>query len=179
MKHVIRKAFFDYEKEEAWLNQMSARGLALTDYSWCRYVFEEAPPNQYIYRIELLENMPSHKDSVAYIKFLEENGIECVASHLNWIFLRKKSADGPFDVYTDIDSKIKHFQRINTMWSSLVFLEFAAGYIYIYTALVGKLNRTSLILGILLILLGLFFFGLGSRVSTKIRRLKQERLVRE
>jgi len=27
------KAFWDYEKEEAWLNEMSAKGLALTSYT--------------------------------------------------------------------------------------------------------------------------------------------------
>ncbi len=42
MRQVIRTIFFDVEKEENWLNSMSAMGLALIDYSWCRYVFEQA-----------------------------------------------------------------------------------------------------------------------------------------
>ncbi len=32
MKHMVRKAFLDYEKEEEYLNQMSAQSLVLTDY---------------------------------------------------------------------------------------------------------------------------------------------------
>lgn len=55
MKQVIRKAFWNYEKEEHWLNTMSAKSLAMTNYSWCRYVFEEEPRGEYIYRIELTE----------------------------------------------------------------------------------------------------------------------------
>jgi hypothetical protein len=37
MKHVVRKAFFDFKKEEKYLNEMSVKGLALTDCTWCRY----------------------------------------------------------------------------------------------------------------------------------------------
>lgn len=33
MKHIVRKAYWNYEKEENWLNEMSAKGLALIDYS--------------------------------------------------------------------------------------------------------------------------------------------------
>lgn len=39
MKKVIYKAYYDYEKEEKWLKEMSAKGLALINYSWLRYTF--------------------------------------------------------------------------------------------------------------------------------------------
>lgn len=52
MKHVVRKLFWDYEKEENWLNEMSAKGLVLSKYSWYSYEFLETPKNEYI-RIEL------------------------------------------------------------------------------------------------------------------------------
>lgn len=42
MSQVVRKFFMDFEKEEAWLNEMSAKGLALVEHSWARYVFEES-----------------------------------------------------------------------------------------------------------------------------------------
>lgn len=103
--HIVHKAFWDFEKEEQWLNTMSARGLALSDYSWCRYVFADTPENRYIYRIELLENLPTHPESMAYLRFLEENGVECVASYMRWVYLRKNASEGPFDIYTDIDSR--------------------------------------------------------------------------
>jgi hypothetical protein len=60
MKHIVWKAYWNFEKEEKYLNEMSSKGLALTDYSWCRYVFEEAPRGEWVYRIELLENYPTH-----------------------------------------------------------------------------------------------------------------------
>ncbi len=109
MKYTVWKAFFDYEKEEKYLNEMAAKGLALTDYSWCRYVFEDALKGEYVYRIELLENPVNHAESQNYIiRFMEEAGIEFVTSYNRWIYLRKKTADGKFDIYSDIASKIKH-----------------------------------------------------------------------
>lgn len=90
MKYIVRKAYWDYEKEEKWLNEMSAKGMALTDYSWCRYVFKEEANNQYTYRIELLKDMPTHPESIAYLRFLEESGVECVATYMRWAYLRKK-----------------------------------------------------------------------------------------
>lgn len=90
MKTIIRKAYWNYEKEEKWLNEMSANGFALTDYFWCRYVFTDCEPGEYIYRIELLEYLPTHPVSQKYLRFMEENGVEYVASTTRWVFFRKK-----------------------------------------------------------------------------------------
>ncbi|MBC8062671.1 MAG: DUF2812 domain-containing protein [Clostridiaceae bacterium] len=49
MKHTIYKAYWNYEKEEKWINEMSAKGLALTDHSLFKYVFTEIPNNEYIH----------------------------------------------------------------------------------------------------------------------------------
>ncbi len=143
MKHVVWKAYWDFEKEEKWLNEMSAKGMALTDYSWCRYVFTEAPKNDYIYRLELLENVPSHAESVAYIRFLEESGIECVATYNRWIFLRKKSSEGPFDIYSDIESKINHYRRVSTFLGTIGLLNLFVFLINIVNGIVSILKYHS------------------------------------
>lgn len=184
MKHVVHKVYADYEREEKWLNEMSARGLMLTDYSWCRYVFEEAPKGEYIYRIELLENWPTHPESVAYIRFLEENGIECAGVYMRWVYLRKKASEGPFDIYSDIDSKIRHYRRVNALWSTLMALELSAGVMNVGVGIadvtMGKgIGSDNILLGGLLILLGIIFFWLGGQGRRKIRLLKRERAVRE
>ena len=31
MKHIVHKPYWNFEKEEAWLNEMSTRGLAMSD----------------------------------------------------------------------------------------------------------------------------------------------------
>lgn len=178
MKHIIWKPYWNYEKEEAWLNEMAAKGLALTDYSWCRYVFEECPRGEYTYRIELLDNWPTHPESMAYIRFVEETGVECVATYMRWVYFRKKSADGPFDIYSDIDSRIAHYKRVNTFWSVFAGLEFAIGIMNVTTG-IGAASALNLGLGLFLVALGCSFLALGSPLRKKIKKLKQEKAIRE
>lgn len=114
MKYVIHKFFTigQFEKEEKWLNEMSAKGMQLTDVGFCRYCFTKGNPGEYIYRLELLNHMPHHAESINYISFLEETGIEHIGSLLRWVYFRKKAGAGPFEIYSDTPSKINHYRRI-------------------------------------------------------------------
>lgn len=114
MRFISYKLFFawDSDKEERWLNEMASKGMNLQGVGFCRYVFEEGTPGEYQYHIEWLKNRPSDPESVSYIRFLEEAGVEYIGSFKNWIYLRKKRSDGVFDLYSDLDSRIDHFRRI-------------------------------------------------------------------
>ena len=187
MKYIVHKAYWDFEKEEQWLNDMSAKGMAFTDYSWCRYVFTDAPANAYIYRIELLDNLPTHPESIAYLRFLEENGVEHVASYMRWVYLRKPASEGAFDIYTDIDSKIKHYQRIYILWTTLMFVEFSAAFSNLAIGIVnlnigerlGNFSYGNLTLGCMLLVFGLVFLALGIPLRRKIKKLRQEKTIHE
>lgn len=183
MKHIIRKAYWNYEKEEKWLNEMSAKGFALTDYSWCRYVFSETENNEYTYRIELLDKRPNHPESIAYLKFLEENGVEYVASYMRWVYLRKKTSEGAFDIYTDIESKIEHFKKINVFWLALMGVEFSAALINIIVGLFNhggnKIEYMNLGLALPLLLVGIMFWRLGVPIRRKIKELEKEKTIHE
>ncbi len=187
MKHIVHKPYWNFEKEEAWLNEMSTRGLAMSDYSWCRYVFEDAPNGKYIYRIEMLNHMPTHPESLAYLRFLEENGVEFVASYMRWVYLRKPAADGPFDIYTDIDSKINHYRRINLVWTVMMIAEFIAGGMNIAIGIInlnigerlGNFSYGNLTIGIAVSLLGVMFLLLGAPLRKKIKKLRQEKAIHE
>ncbi|WP_238653266.1 DUF2812 domain-containing protein [Paenibacillus piscarius] len=191
MSHVVRKYFVDFEKEEAWLNEMSAKGLALAEYSWARYVFEESAKGEYIYRIELLEKDP--KDAAGYLQFMEETGAERVPAgttpkgkrafiNQRWVIFRRKAAEGPFQIYSDVDSKINHYQRIYRLWLALAFLELIVGFLNIILIVLmpsSNLYKINLIVGISLVILGLFFVWLSLPILRKIARLRQEKLIRE
>ena len=127
MKRVKWKLYMDYEKEEAWLNSMSEKGFAFTDYFLFRYVFEDSEPGEYIYRIELLDNTPGHPESRKYLNFMEENGVEHISSWIRWVYFRKKAADGPFDIYSDIDSKVAHYRRISFLWLVIICMGVLVG----------------------------------------------------
>ncbi|MDD4312148.1 MAG: DUF2812 domain-containing protein [Eubacteriales bacterium] len=187
MKYVIWKAYWDYEKEERWLNEMSAQGMSFTDYSWCRYVFTDAPNGQYNYRIELLEYMPKHPESMAYLRFLEENGVEVVATYLRWVYLRKPASEGAFDLYTDLDSKIKHYQRINFFWTAMMIAEFAAAVSNLGIGIanlflnerLGNFSSGNLIIGSVTLALGILFLALDLPIRQKIKKLRQEKAIHE
>ena len=55
----IKRAFTDFSKEEAWLNQMSHEGKALVDYRGGRYTFVDDEPGAWQYAIEVLGDRKS------------------------------------------------------------------------------------------------------------------------
>lgn len=114
MRKVIHKLFWiwDFDKEEKWLNEMAAKGLALVGVGFCKYEFEECTPGEYEVRLQLLEKHLCHPESEKYISFVEETGAEPVGSHFRWIYFRKKRAEGSFELFSDIDSRIKHLNLI-------------------------------------------------------------------
>lgn len=181
MLHIVRKPYWNYEKEEKWLNEMAAKGLGLRKYSWCRYEFEDMPKGEYTYRIIYLKESFNHPESQKYIEFLEETGVEYVSSYMHWVYLRKKTADGPFEVYSDIDSKLQHFRKINAWWTFLMLLEFGAAAINIVTYLIDRRYPTTpnLYMGLVVFALGIMFFFIGRPIRKRIRKLKREKAIHE
>lgn len=185
MKYIVRKAYWNYEKEEQWLNDMCAQGYALTDYSWCRYVFEACEPGEYIYRIERLEYSPSHLQCRRYLGFMEESGVEPVATYMRWVFFRKKAADGPFDIYSDIDSRLRHYSNINAFWLALSILEFFCGLVSVAVGIIPSMLTPTyvpyfnIVACCLLFFASAQFFILGRGLRKKIRALKKEKRLRE
>ena len=43
-----------------------------------------------------------------------------------WIILRKRAEDGPFELYTDVDSKIEHYRKIRRMFKVVTVIELLA-----------------------------------------------------
>ena len=114
MKKIIHNGFWlwNFDKEEKWLNEMAAKGLALTSVHFFRYEFEDCLPGEYNIRLELLKDFVGHPASQNYIRFLEETGAEHVGTLLRWVYFRKKVDAAPFDLFSDIDSRIRHLNRI-------------------------------------------------------------------
>ena len=114
MRKTIRKWFWawDFDKEEQWLNEMAAKGLCLVGVGWCKYEFEDCLPGEYHVRLELLQEKPTHPESIKYVEFLEKTGAEHVGSYMRWIYMRKKAADGVFQMFSDYASRIRHLTRI-------------------------------------------------------------------
>jgi hypothetical protein len=99
MKKTVRKIFFvwEYEKEEQWLNEMSKQGWQLTKATFGKFRFESGTPDEYTYRLELLDKSLSSKENTSYLNFLQDTGIEMVGECRQWIYLRCKTANGGFE----------------------------------------------------------------------------------
>ena len=185
MKKTVWKAYMDYEKEEKWLNEMSAKGLAFTDYFFLRYLFEDCKPGEYVYRIELLDNLTSSAESRRYLDFMAENGVEHVATWIRWVYFRKKAESGAFDIYSDIDSRIKHYKRIFALWLPLMIVEllcgvaevlFSVNYLHGGFEIIASQN---LVVGIILLCIGVAIFIHWNDVRLKIKKLKADKQLRE
>lgn len=175
MRHTIKKWFWawDFDKEEKWLAECAAKGLALVSVGYCRYDFDECTPGAYQVRLEMLDNPPSHPESVQYIKFLEETGAEHVGSVMRWIYLRRPAEYGPFDLFSDNASRVRHLERIIALIWPLMVMNTGIG---IYNTSIGiawgsPVNVVCSILSYLVTVL----LGIGVwKLSKKRNVLKKE-----
>ncbi len=110
----IRKWFWvwEFDEEEKWLNEMAKRGWVLDSVGYAKYTFIQSEPGEYAVRLEMPEHMPASAECQDYIDFIEETGAEYLGNVMKWIYFRKKTADGEFDLFSDIDSRIRHMDRI-------------------------------------------------------------------
>jgi hypothetical protein len=183
MRHTKYRAFLstDYEKEERWLNDMSEQGFALVSAGICRYVFEDCKPGEYTYKLELLDSLPVSSKGTDYIRFLEEMGIEHISSILRWVYLRKKSEDGPFDLYSDINSKIRYLKRLRLFFLVLMLSEFAIGFSSLSIAFLPQngMRLMNVFTGMLVVIIGVILAAASWAHTKKIRLLQRESNIRE
>lgn len=179
MRKTIRKLFWgwDFDKEEKWLNEMSAKGLCLVSVGFCQYDFEPCLPGEYTIRMEFLEKLPGNPESEQYIKFIEDTGAQQVGSYGKWVYFRKNTADGDFELFSDNSSRINHLKRI-LLFVGLICglnLYFAAYNFYLF-AVCG--NEISLLGALNLLLAVLSAYGFR-RLNKKRKRLQAERQIYE
>lgn len=180
MKRVVCKPFWNPQSEEKWINDMSAKGLALVGRKPFRHVFDSAAPGEYVYRMDLLKESPAHPESRAYLDLVRETGAEVVATCTRWVYFRKKADGAPFLIYSDIPSQIAYNKRLR---AGMLFLG-------IINLLIGESNIqigvsqqpvivVNLLLGIVCALLGVASLWTYTRIGKKLRALKKEQRIRE
>lgn len=155
---------WDFEKEEKWLNEMAANGWALIRVGFSRYTFERCEPEEYTVRLEM------HGYDEDYLSFMEDAGAEYVGRVFQWIYFRRRSEYGAFDLFSDIDSRIAHLNRIHmVLWM-----------LGIMNLVIGIFNSMSPVhLGwINLLCATLLMYGCG-RIKGKAEYLENERTLRE
>jgi len=186
MKTIVDKFFNDCEKEENWLNSMAAKGWNLTNASPPTYTFEEGVPGEYTYRIALLEHNINHPDTISYIRLMEEIGAEHVSTLWRWVYLRRKTSDGDFQIYTDATSHIQHYKRMLSLLQGVgaglligaaTQVPFFIWAFFVRGSLWGLVNVTT---AVLLISLAVFLvYRPWARFRAKVKELEFEREIFE
>ncbi len=156
---------WDFEKEERWLNNMAADGWVLDGVGFCTYYFVPCRPGEYIIRQEMRD--PDEE----YARFMAEMGAEEVGRFMNWHYFRRKSELGAFDLYSDIDSRLGHLNRIARALRILGIANIVIG-VGNTLALRNAIPLINLLCGCLVM------YGLG-RIDGKADELKNERDIHE
>ena len=174
-KYALRY-YYDFEKAEAWLNEMAGRGWMMESAFAGLFRFSKGIPGEYIYRVELL---PWGARRSSYLRFLEETGVEVVDIWVRWAVYRRRASEGAFEIYTDADSRIAHFRRVSWFLLFLCGVEWLLalmqGY-YVLDALRPAGSDVSLgsaLFGFFFAaLVGLALFRAARRAVQKYRRLE-------
>ena len=159
---------WDFEKEERWLNEMAANGWTLVEVGYCRYTFEKTDDNEYTVRLEM------HPFDEDYISFMEQTGAEYIGRVLQWIYFRKKSELGRFDIFSDLNSRISHLSKIHKMILMLGLTNLIIG----IANLLSSRSINSAVAVFNLLVATLLMYGVG-RMRGKIEYLENERQLRE
>ena len=102
-----------------------------------------------------------------------ELGVEIVVLWGFWIILRKRAEDGPFELYTDVDSKIEHYRKIRRMFKVVTVIELLALFSEIYAGMTG--NGVGWVFALLI---SLFVFTCADatlRTNKVIARLEEQK----
>lgn len=102
----------DYEKEEAFLNEMARAGWNLTAVGFCRYIFRRGNEGEFIYKLDMVERSESDEVKESYFNFLSDCGIRVVGEFKDWIYLQKPASEGPFDMKNDTYARLRHVNKV-------------------------------------------------------------------
>lgn len=159
----------DKDAEQVWLNEMANKGWAFKKFVLGFYTFEASEPGEYQYQIDLLDNWGGNKKDFA--SFMEESGVEVISQWYRWVFIRKKTADGAFEMYTDTESKIAQYSRIYKFFLVALVLEAICFSVEIWSAT----QTNSLLFWFFVAFIGLIclaFLRMVWKCKWKIQQLK-------
>ncbi len=171
MKKIVHRVYlvWNYEKEIQWLNEMSRQGWQLVRYTPFRYEFERGEPGRYQYQLQLLDKLPPEPE---YEAFLEGAGIQIVGRYLRWVYLRRENDGTPFEMFSDLDSLIRHIDGVLAICAVVFFCNLLPLFSLLASPTLIPLSLVNLALAL--------FVGVGSlRLLAKRRALAEKRSMQE
>ena len=125
MRKKVIKYYIDHEKVEKWLNDEAAKDWNLVETNGIDFYFSDEEPEKYTYRVINL-GIKGKSDNAEFMELLKFEKIDCLERIGSTCYLRKKDSDGPFELFSDLDSKIKYEKkrlqyRKRDLWSIPVY----------------------------------------------------------
>ena len=162
------RLYYDKDKEEAFLNDMSAKGYAMKRFFLGLYTFEKSQPGEYTYRVDLISDKTTEQRNELY-DLIRDSGGELVQTWGIWAIFRKK---GYFELYTDPESQIKQFRRIRKIFIRLAIVEFLLSIPQWYNAIQIK-EPVLILMSLILTIIALVFLKQALACSKKIDELQK------
>ena len=183
------------EEMERYLNKMSHEGWQCCEIVRNELRFVRGEQDEYTYRVQYFyESRDGEKDD--YLRMLGETGAALVGEYGEALILRKKTADGAFELYSDLDSKIAALEKRrsharNMMLGALVLVLLRGEYAYKAISQYGfsnwldtQLDSPVYMVLTILIVAGLLAGGIAGMISVrregkKIEELKRRLMIEE
>ena len=183
------------EEMERYLNEMAHEGWQCCEIVRNELRFVRGEQDEYTYRVQYFyESRDGEKDD--YLRTLGETGAALVGEYGEALILRKKTVDGAFELYSDLDSKIAALEKRrsharNMMLGALVLVLLRGNYAYKAISQYGfsiwldtQLDSPVYMVLTILIVAGLLAGGIASMISVrregkKIEELKRRRMIEE
>lgn len=165
------RLYYDKDAEIKWLNKLAGDGWAMKKFFAGFYSFEKCEPGQYVYQIDFGNKLYSVSDD--YREFMEDAGVEIIQTWGFWVFLRKPASEGPFELYTDVDSNIEHYSKIRRMFKGAAVLEIICLFLELFAAIEGVAFAW-----VFVFLIGAILFGIinvVTKINEVIARLKERK----
>ncbi|MBU3190895.1 DUF2812 domain-containing protein [Clostridium bowmanii] len=166
------KLYYDKDVEEDWLKKMCLNGWAFKKFFLGFYTFEKCEPGEYNYQIELLDSWNGEKHD--YSAFMEDTEVKVISQWWRWVYLQKMASDGPFEMYTDIESKITQYNKIKNFFKVALVVEL----ICFFMEAMATINTGSYIFAIFTVLLAVICLAILQIVwkcKWKIEQYKHEK----
>ena len=175
-----KKRFYDLEKEESWLNEMSEKGLLLKSVKWGffgdTYTFDHCE-KKYIFRLDYTRDGIVYEEITSpYVMFVTSTYKADYVCYMNGrVYFRKSAESGEFPpIYSDPESRIavekKHFGACVGLTAVCLFDTFLMG-----TELPSYMNAEHRIAATiyLSIILFLYLTGFSLCLAKAVRHYKK------
>lgn len=163
------RLYYDKDVEEEFLNNMSQKGYELKNFCCGFYTFEKDESAGYTYRIDCIGNK-SKEELEDYMELIHDMGAILVKRWGPWLILKKK---GEFELYTDLESKIKLYSKIRNMFFCLFIVEVLCA-IIVFNGLMAYMNAISCFNFIIICAVIIAFLRQVEKCNEKIKMLKKE-----